>query len=364
MNILLYAEKNLGVDLKAISDNLNSFCKHLRFTTDSTTFEIMSRQISFPSSYESLPSAIVKKTENVDYTFFFSSKQYYNNYFFETYQNMVIVSFFGWQQLTPLSKNNGVVYFIADLIALEIDNSVRHDDETGCIYDFGWNKTGIDLEMRNAFICPPCLARISKKKLLKHKRGLFADLQEILDILGKTSKWNKDIVTYWKSLVGTHKDSLAKKKPNIKMKESDISDGHDVFLAHNSADKPIEEKINSKLKERGLSPWLDKERIPPGRWFQDVIQDTIGKISSAAIIIGTKGLGRWQVVELRSFISQCVERNIPVIPVLLPGVERLPRELVFLNEFNWVKFKSSADEDDALDNLVWGITGKHPKSST
>lgn len=135
----------------------------------------------------------------------------------------------------------------------------------------------------------------------------------------------------------------------------------DVFLAHNSVDKPLVEQIAQSLRKRGLNPWLDKYEIPPGRWFQEVIQKAILDVKSAAIILGQTGLGRWQVVELRSFISQCVDREIPIIPVLLPGVTKLPEELVFLKEFSWVKFEKAIDEVEALDNLQWGITEKHPR---
>ncbi len=363
MNILLYAETNLHVDLEIISNHLNTICKQLKFHTDTTTFEIRSRQISHPSSYESLDPAVIRKTQKVDLTFFFSSKQYDNNYFFESYGNKVIVSFWGWQRLTTLSKNNGIVYFIADLIALKIDNTVRHDDITGCIYDFGWDKRGIDLEMRNAFVCPTCLRRISHKPS-KQKSKLFGDLRAMLDVLGNTSKWNKDIVAYWNSLRNSSKKGPASRKSlNRGKKKKPSTDNHDVFLAHNSSDKPFVKIINSRLKRRGLRPWLDKEELPPGRRFQDVVQDTIRKISSAAIFIGKKGMGRWQVLELHSFISQCVERNIPVIPVLLPGVRRLPRKLVFLNVFSWIRFRRTANEDVAFEELVWGITGKRPRHS-
>lgn len=133
---------------------------------------------------------------------------------------------------------------------------------------------------------------------------------------------------------------------------------YDVFLAHNSLDKGFAESIGQALKRRGLNPWLDKEQIPPGHWFQDVIQQAINCVKSAAILIGPSGLGPWQVVELRSFISQCVERKIPVIPVLLPGVKSIPREVLFLREFRWVKFNASIEEPDALDNIQWGITGQ------
>ncbi|MBV9471279.1 MAG: TIR domain-containing protein [Abitibacteriaceae bacterium] len=135
----------------------------------------------------------------------------------------------------------------------------------------------------------------------------------------------------------------------------------DVFMAHNSQDKIQVETIANELKTRGLNPWLDKEQVAPGRWFQDVIQQVIPDVKSAAIFIGPNGLGKWQVLELRSFISQCVTNNIPVIPVLLPGVHSLPSELLFLQELSYVRFDNGLNDPDALDNLEWGITGKHPK---
>jgi DNA helicase-2/ATP-dependent DNA helicase PcrA len=134
----------------------------------------------------------------------------------------------------------------------------------------------------------------------------------------------------------------------------------DVFLAHNSEDKALVNEIAVELRKRRLHPWLDKEQVAPGRWFQDVIQEAIPKVKSAAIFIGAKGFGKWQVVEIRTFISQCVERGIPVIPVLLPKTETFPPEFLFLRELNWVKFHERTDEVEALDNLEWGITGERP----
>lgn len=134
----------------------------------------------------------------------------------------------------------------------------------------------------------------------------------------------------------------------------------DVFLAHNSQDKLQVEAIAGELKRRGLKPWLDKEQIPPGRWFQDVIQKAIPTCKSAAIFLSPKGLGKWEAVELRAFISQCVEADLPVIPVLLSSVDDIPQGLLFLKELNWVRF-TSIDDAEALDRLEWGITGKRPR---
>lgn len=138
---------------------------------------------------------------------------------------------------------------------------------------------------------------------------------------------------------------------------------YDVFLAHNSQDKPQVRAVAKELRQRGMKPWLDEDVIAPGRWFQDVIQQAVPDVKSAAIFIGLGGLGTWEAVELRAFISQCVEAHIPVIPVLLPGVNKLPTHLLFLNQLNWVRFTSGIDDVEALDNLEWGITGRKPEST-
>lgn len=135
----------------------------------------------------------------------------------------------------------------------------------------------------------------------------------------------------------------------------------DVFLAHHSPDKHQVIAIANKLKRRGLNLWLDEEQVPPGRSFQDVIQEAIPQVKSAVIFIGPLGLGAWQAVELRALITRCVKKGIPVIPVLLPGVNDFPEKLLFLSEYRSVSFSKQIDEVEALDNLEWGITGKRPQ---
>lgn len=129
----------------------------------------------------------------------------------------------------------------------------------------------------------------------------------------------------------------------------------DVFLAHNNLDKPLVRIVAKKLKQYELIPWLDEEEILPGQYFQDAIQRVIPQVTSAAIFISPLGLGRWQDLELKVFISQCVKRNIPIIPVLLPGIDTIPESLVFLAELNYVQFVDGIDDRKALERLVLGI---------
>jgi len=142
------------------------------------------------------------------------------------------------------------------------------------------------------------------------------------------------------------------------LKEKASHGNFDVFLAHNSEDRASVMCLGSRLRDRGIYPWIDVEQVPPGRWFQDVLQSAIRTVKSAAIIIGTSGIGRWQAVEMRAFISRCVESNIPVIPVLLPGAHAIPAELMFLRGLTQVSFKNDVTEDAGIDNLIWGITGQ------
>ena len=45
-------------------------------------------------------------------------------------------------------------------------------------------------------------------------------------------------------------------------------DVFDIFLSHNSADKPAVENIAHKLKSAGLEPWLDKWYLVPEKPFK------------------------------------------------------------------------------------------------
>lgn len=130
----------------------------------------------------------------------------------------------------------------------------------------------------------------------------------------------------------------------------------DVFLAHNSQDRSEVKGLAGELRKLGINPWLDIEQIPPGRWFQDVIQQAVPNVRSAAIILGRSGIGQWQAVELRAFVAECAERGLPVIPVILPG-GRVPEGLLILRQLRVVEFAHSITERGPLNDLRWGITG-------
>jgi TIR domain len=130
----------------------------------------------------------------------------------------------------------------------------------------------------------------------------------------------------------------------------------DVFLCHNSQDKPAVRELGKRLRTKGLLPWLDEWELRPGLPWQNLLEEQIEDILTAAVFVGASGFGPWQALEQRAFLQEFVERNCPVIPVILPGCDRVPRLPLFLKGMTWVDFRRP--DDEALKSLIWGITGR------
>jgi tetratricopeptide (TPR) repeat protein len=137
-----------------------------------------------------------------------------------------------------------------------------------------------------------------------------------------------------------------------------LTEPFDVFLCYARNDKAAVRQLGEALKARGLKVWLDDWEVPPGRPWLDEVQDVLKTISSAAVILGGEGEGPWQKVELRQIVLQLVERNINVIPVLLPGSNESALPSV-LKVNSWVDLRDAPFEM-GIDRLVWGIQGKKP----
>ena len=138
------------------------------------------------------------------------------------------------------------------------------------------------------------------------------------------------------------------------------SNDFDVFLCHNSIDKPIVKEIARQLKEKGIRPWLDEWELRPGLPWAIELEHQIEHINSAAVFIGTSGIGPWEDFELQAFLRQFVKRKCPVIPVILPDGEEVPKLPTFLEGMMWVDFRQEVP--DPFQQLIWGITGKKPPS--
>ncbi|MGJ3251868.1 MAG: SUMF1/EgtB/PvdO family nonheme iron enzyme [Elainellaceae cyanobacterium] len=136
----------------------------------------------------------------------------------------------------------------------------------------------------------------------------------------------------------------------------------DVFLCHNSEDKPAVIEIAEQLRHHQLKPWLDVWELRPGVDWQEILEEQIRQINCVAVFVGEAGLGPWQKREMRAYIRAFVKQDLPVIPVLLPSAPVKPTLPIFLEGFHWVDFREPHPEP--MTQLIWGITGRKPTQSS
>ena len=157
-----------------------------------------------------------------------------------------------------------------------------------------------------------------------------------------------------KTVCSVPSDLLVDNKREVRGGEHVIGEKYDVFLCHNSEDKPAVRTICRQLQGKGLKPWLDEEQLRPGLPWQRALEEQIKNIDAAAVFVGPSVLGPWQEMETEAFLSEFVKRNCPVIPVILPGCGETPTLPVFLRGMTWVDFRQH--EPNPIKQLVWGIT--------
>lgn len=337
MKVCLYRDKTIDLKIEDIISNLNRLAPSLNFHKGNSKFSLPGLVVSAPQTYRQIDKSIDRETSDDDVVLLFTEKRYDNNFFFDSEGKMVIVSLSGWGRLTNLSRNNGAVYFACAILVRNFPFGDTHKVNTGCINDFWRDKTGVDIGMRSAFVCPRCLQNF-RERATNEQEKILHEVETILNDLSAASRLNIDICDFWRP----RKDGGA----------------FDVFLCHNSQEKGAIRDMNARLKGSGINTWLDEEQLPPGRPWQDGLEEQIPQIRAAAVFVGASGIGPWQNVEVKAFLREFVRRQCPIIPVILPDCTNVPQLPLFLGQFTWVDFRKSTP--DPYNQLLWGITGKKP----
>jgi hypothetical protein len=318
MRIALYADNTLPVALGPLCEVLGSVCKTLTFEAGTSTLRIPTPVISKPETFKELPAALLAATRNSDLTILCTAVPYENNFFYEQYGKTVILSFYGWHVLTNLPISNGIAYFLTSIVADLTSMGSTHQKNTGCLNDFWWNKQGVDVGMRAAFLCPACIDEY------KGDRALLEDVHRLLDLVSTASRRERDVLN-------------AGVAPGRQV-------AFDVFLCHNGEDKPAVRDVNATLKRTGIRTWLDEEQLPLGTPWQAELEKQISQVAAAAVFVGRSGLGPWQGAEMRAFLTEFLDRGCPVIPVLLPGSSEVPQLPVFLKQMTWLDLRHNFDQ--------------------
>ena len=339
MKIRLYSDNTIAVDISAVVRGLSDLVPSITWEVGQSEFRLSNEPIAYPKTYNSISEKIRTEIVNDDHVLLFTEKGYENNYFWDSgFDKAIIISLNGWEYLTTLPRSNGIVYFSIAILVRCFHIGHKHSGyNTGCINDFWQDKRGIDAGMRAAFICPRCIGDTKVP-------AIVSELNIALDHLSLASRTNQDILNIW-----------ARTKPSAG------GSSFDVFLCHNSEDKDAVRILNGQLQAKGIRAWFDEEQLRPGIPWQTLLEEQIGSIKSAAVIVGSSGVGPWQDIEMRAFISEFVRRACPVIPAILEGSPTIPPLPLFMRQFTWVDFRK--ERPLPLDMLIWGITGDRPGSA-
>jgi hypothetical protein len=343
IQMLLYRDATIRLPLRDIADLLNSVAKHCRASVGEELVEMDGQTISL-ASYKRLPAHFLKEAGKADIAIVATAKRYDNNYFYEyelNERNVVIVSFSGWDQLTKLPVSNGFVMMLTEMLVDQIRLGSSHRVSRGCVNDFRAMKTDIDFGLRAAFVCEDCIEQFNRSNPDISRRAIFEDIRLLLNEVSDASRKHMELTEHWRM-----------KSPQHNQTET----SYDVFLCHNSNEKPEVRALNQGLRNNGIRTWFDEEELRPGQPWQPELERQIQNVRCAAVVVGSSGLGPWHDFEIRAFLSEFANRGCPIIPVLLETSGTVPDLPLFLKQFTWVDFRKKTP--DPWPRLLWGIRGR------
>jgi TIR domain len=141
-------------------------------------------------------------------------------------------------------------------------------------------------------------------------------------------------------------------------------EAYDVFLSYSRADGAAAETLRSRLKDKGLSAFLDRYGLAAGQPWQPWLEKRLGDCHALVVLLGAQGIGEWQHREIqlgldRQASAKKTGGRFPVIPVFLPGLAKDDVPIgSFLSLNTWVDLRAGLDEPESFQRLVAGAQGK------
>ncbi len=293
MKILLVFDDKFPVDKDKVIHLLRQKSKFIKFELYKSKFSLTSGLVTDPKTFIQAHKRTKNVVKRYDRVLCFTEKQYEDNYFFHEYQALTIFSFYAWNYLTDLPLSNGVLYFIIDYLALHIDPSdFRHQEITGCIYDFLADKRGVDDGMREARFCSNCLERLSEILIDEAQLRIFDDLKVLMNHLSNSSRWNKDVLSSFKVVSSKIRKRRPKKKDTVSVVIASPGDtGSERKMLLDSLEGRFrrdrhEERCGCRIIANG---WEDL--ASQSGYAQDVINEKIIRASDFVVAVFKHKLG-------------------------------------------------------------------------
>lgn len=213
VNIKLIKDKNCNINTDGVADLINGLVDKINIEVVDNNYDINDKLIKAYATHKKHFKNLKNNTSTKTFLII-TDVPYEDNFFLHDYENLAIISFYGWEHLTDLPKENGLLYWICAVSLSFIQTTyVRHYDMTGCLNDFLGDKTAIDIGMRQAYLCQGCLKKLKKKTNTPANKQLLKNIETLLDHLSQNSRWNKNVLV---KKVAPLKPRLAKRKPITK----------------------------------------------------------------------------------------------------------------------------------------------------
>jgi len=219
-----------------------------------------------------------------------------------------------------------------------IDTAVSEKEAIEKIADKEYDVVVTDMRMENEKSGIAVLEAVKEKDLSVECiiMTAFASIMNAVEAMEKGSAGyiNKQDKTPYVKLFKQVEEALRQReKPHF-----------DVFLSYNSKDKDSVLKIATKLKEKGIKPWLDIWELKAGDSVQDKLGGQIDSVDSAAIFFGEHGSGPWHIEEQKALINMFINKRCRVIPVILENCSEKPEIPPFLLDKKSIDFRNPLKE--------------------
>jgi hypothetical protein len=119
------------------------------------------------------------------------------------------------------------------------------------------------------------------------------------------------------------------------------------FVSFNSAERTLAERLKASIerKDVGSQVFFDATSLRAGRYWQPALAKAIDEADAFVILIGEKGLGRWQTLEYYEAHDKHVKSpEFPVVLMLLDG--HAAPGLPFLRQLQWIVSTDPTSEKD------------------
>jgi hypothetical protein len=321
MQVGIAVDNTVPLHIPSFIQFIDAHSQAIRCRAISAPLRFSQSPIDYQTESAKLSRSVRNEIQENDSSLLVTALPFADNYFYRGSDDLTIISFSDWHLSTTLPMSNGLAYFLCQIISkYELNIGSNHDQTTGCINDFLWDKAAIDVGMRAAFICDKCRTHSADNTRIDSQE--FADVIAILNAVSVASRKGVDIL----SELSTRAVAQPTPFPPARF---------DVFLCHNSQDKEAVRRLNGTLKNGGIRTWLDEEQIQPGEIWQDKLEAIIPSIPATLVIVGDSGIGPWQDQERRAFINEFANRGCRIIPVVIGNAAQIPQLPLFLRQFMW-----------------------------